>query len=90
MSVTQAAVKKLILEYIVGAKIAGAGPSLIAGVGRQVIVKAQPLTSLLGKIKALVGEAQSLRDTILVNPKELVIGKLRSEIADARSKIIGL
>ncbi len=68
MAPTQDAIIKLILQQIGGSKIKGAGKSLVAGPGREVIVKAQPLTELISQLRSFAGGFDNIRDAYLQNP----------------------
>jgi hypothetical protein len=84
---TQEVVKKIILQYIGGSKISGAGAGLVAGAGREVIVKSQPLFSLIDKLRGIVGQAGVFRDTLLKNPQSAAIASTVGFISDLKTKL---
>jgi hypothetical protein len=82
---TQSAVIKLILQYIGGHKIKGAGPKLVAD-GKEVIIKAKPLTSLIGKLQEIAG-GLDIRDVFLQNPIASQIISAEQKLSDLKNTI---
>jgi hypothetical protein len=86
---TKDAVVQLILQYIGGSKVQGAGPRLVAG-AQEVIVKASGLSALTGALQQFGSTVDEIRSSILANPQIASIQKAAGLVSGAVSKINSL